>query len=94
VLAGVLIDSLISVGRFDDARACIVLYPDESRRLIALGAVAESQGRRGSGLAALQWINAMTATSNDRSWLYRKVNNGIVAAIEDNRRRDLSNREH
>jgi hypothetical protein len=92
VLAGVLIDSLISVGRFDDARASTVLYPDESRRMIALGAVAESQGRRGSGLAALQWINA-TAPPRYRSWLYRKVNNGIVAAIEDNRRRDLSSRE-
>jgi hypothetical protein len=92
VLAGVLIDSLISVGRFDDARASVVLYPDESRRMIALGAVAESQGRRGSGLAALQWINA-TAPPRYRSWLYRKVNSGLVAAIEDNRRRDLSNRE-
>ena len=92
VLAGVLIDSLISVGRFDDARASVVLYPDEERRIIALGAVAQSQGRRGSGLAALQWINA-TVPAQHRSWLYRKVNNGIVAAIEDNRRRDLSNRE-
>lgn len=92
VLAGVLIDSLISVGRFDDARASVVLYPDETRQVVALGAVAESQGRRGSGQSAVQWINATVAPEH-RSWLYRKVNNGIVAAIEDNRRRDLSNRE-
>lgn len=92
VLAGVLVDSLISVGRFDDAREAVSLYPDEERRMIALGAVAESQGRRGSGIAALRWINA-DAPPAYRSWLYRRVNNGIIAGIEDNRRRDLSNRE-
>ena len=44
ILAGVLIDSLISVGRFDDARAASSSTPNAPRRLIALGAVAESQG--------------------------------------------------
>ena len=42
VLAGFLVDSLISTGRFDDARACVVIYPELSEQLVALGAVAES----------------------------------------------------
>ena len=36
-MTGFLIDSLIATGRFDDARACIVLYPEESERFVALG---------------------------------------------------------
>ena len=91
VLAGVLIDNLISVGRFEDARASIALYPDASRQLIALGAIAESQGRRGATRSALTWIN-QEVPGRYRSWLYRRVNNGVVAAIEDNRGKDLSNR--
>lgn len=92
VLAGVLVDSLVSVGRFDDARSSVALYPDEERRMIAMGAIAESQGRRGSAVAALRWINE-SAPPRYRSWLYRQVNNGVIAGIEDNRRRDLTNRE-
>ena len=90
VVAGVLIDSLISVGRYDDARHSIVLYPDEPHRLIALEAVAESQGRRGAGLSALEWIKN-DVPPEYRSVLYRRVNNGVVSAIESNRSRDLSN---
>src|SRR5439155_20320926 len=55
VLAGVLVDSLISVGRFEDARRSIALYPDEPSRVVALGAIAESQGERGAGRSALEW---------------------------------------
>lgn len=92
VLAGVLIDNLIAVGRFEDARAAIALYGDNaSRRRTALGAVAESQGRRGAARSALTWINAEIPQS-ERSWLYRRVNSGVVSAIEDNRGKDLSNR--
>jgi hypothetical protein len=92
VLAGVLIDNLISVGRFEDARATIVLYPDTPRRLIALGAIAESQGRRGAGDSARAWI-AREVAPQYQSQLYRRVDTGILAAIEQNRSRDLSNRE-
>src|ERR687889_82656 len=42
ILTGVLVDSLISSGRFDDARSATALFPDAQRRLTALGAVAES----------------------------------------------------
>ncbi|MGE3818857.1 MAG: hypothetical protein AB7I30_05435 [Isosphaeraceae bacterium] len=89
VLAGVLIDSLITVGRFEDARASVSLYSEEAQRIVALGAIAESQGRRGAGTSALKWINA-EMPARYRSWLYRKVNNGVVAAIEQNRSRDLT----
>ena len=55
-LASVLIDSLISVGRFDDARACVSFYPDEVRRNVALGTIASSQGERRLADSALAWI--------------------------------------
>jgi hypothetical protein len=89
VLAGVLIDNLISVGRFDDARATVVLYPDTARRIIALGAVAESQGKRGAAESAREWINR-DVPAEYRAELLRRVNNGILSAIEQNRSRDLN----
>jgi hypothetical protein len=87
-LVGVLIDSLISFGRFDDARACVPLYSFPSRQLTALEAVAESQGRRNLAESARQWI----AKENPafQPLLYRKVNDGILAGIEQNRSKDLS----
>jgi hypothetical protein len=92
VLAGVLIDNLISVGRFEDARASIGLIPDTARQIIALGAIAESQGRRGAAESALGWI-ARDVAPEYRSQLYRRLNNGVLTAIEQNRSRDLSNRD-
>jgi hypothetical protein len=88
VLTGFVIDSLISTGRFDDARACIVLYPDDSQRFVALGAVAEAQGRRGVGESARKWI----ATDVPESWrpgLYRRVTTGVLWAIEQNRAKEF-----
>jgi hypothetical protein len=89
ILAGVLIDNLISVGRFEDARSTTVLYPDTARRMIALGAIAESQGRRGAAESARQWI-ARDVAPELRAELLRRVNNGILSAIEQNRSRDLN----
>lgn len=84
VLAGYLVDSLISTGRFEDARACLVLYPTEAERFVGLGAIAESQGRRGSAEAARQWI-ASEVPPAYRSALYRRVNTGVLAAIANER---------
>jgi hypothetical protein len=92
VLAGVLIDNLISVGRFEDARASIGLYPDTPRQVVALGVIAESQGRRGAGESARAWI-MRDVPAEYRSQLLRRVNSGILTAVEQNRSRDLSNRE-
>lgn len=90
-LVGVLIDSLISFGRFDDARACVPLYSFPSRQLVALSAVAESQGRRKLAESARLWI----AKENPayQALLYRKVNDGILASIEQNRSKDLEGRK-
>ena len=84
VLTGYLVDSLISTGRFEDARASLVLYPTESERFVALEAIAESQGRRGAAAAAREWI-AREARPEYRSALYRRVNSGVLAAIETER---------
>jgi hypothetical protein len=89
VLTGVLVDNLISVGRFEDARASVNLYTNAPLKMIALGAIAESQGRRGAAAEALAWINREIAPPY-RSQLYRRVSNGVVSAIEQNRSRDQS----
>jgi hypothetical protein len=84
VLAGFVIDSLIASGRFQDARKCIVLYPNQAQRLVALGAVAESQGRRGGAEIARKWI-AAEVPEQFRPTLYRRVTTGVLTAIEQNR---------
>jgi hypothetical protein len=84
VLNGLLVDSLIATGRFTDARACLVLYPTESDRFVALGAIAEGQGRRGSPAEAREWI-AREAPEEYRPALYRRVNYGVLGAIGNNR---------
>jgi hypothetical protein len=88
VLAGFVVDSLIASGRFQDARKCIVLYPAQSQRLVALGAIAESQGKRGSGEVARRWI-ADEVPEQFRPILYRRVTTGVLSAIESNRSKDF-----
>ncbi len=88
VMTGFLIDSLISVGRFEDARACIVIYPEESERFVALGAIAEAQGRRGQADSARRWI-ATEAPPAYRSALYRRVVIGVLTAVETARSKEF-----
>ncbi len=88
-LVGVLIDSLISFGRFDDARASTVLYANPSNPPIALSAVAESQGRRNLADSARRWI-AAEPSPELRSLLYRKLNDGVLYAVEQRRASELS----
>ena len=88
-LVGVLIDSLIAFGRFDDARASTVLYANPANPPIALSAVAESQGRRGLAASAQEWI-AKESSPELRSLLYRKLNDGLLAAFEQRRSAELS----
>ncbi len=83
-LNGVLIDSLVTVGRFEDARKCIVFYPDSQRRNAALGAIAESMGRRGLADKARDWI-AKEVPEGDQSMLYRRVLDGVLAEEEQTR---------
>jgi hypothetical protein len=89
VLVGFLVDSLIATGRFADARACVALYPDPALSLVALGAIAESQGRRGLAEAARRWI-ATEIPEQNRSVLYRRVAIGALSAIEQNRSKDFN----
>ena len=88
-LVGVLIDSLISFGRFDDARSCVRLYNTSANQLVAFSAVAESQGRRGLAEAARGWI-AREIPQDYQPLLYRKVNDGLLSAVEQNRSKDLN----
>ena len=88
VMVGFLIDSLIAGGRFDDARACTGIYPEESERFVALGAIAEAQGRRGLADAARRWI-ATDVPEAYRPALYRRVVTGVLWSVENERSKDL-----
>lgn len=88
VLTGFLVDSLISTGRFDDARACVVIYPTLAEQLVALGAIAEQQGRRGAAEAARRWI-ANEVPEQYRPPLYRHVASGVLWTIEQNRSKEV-----
>lgn len=89
VLTGVLIDNLISVGRFEDARSTVSLYKDEYRQYKALGSIAESQGFRGAAESALAWIQKEVPQDHQPA-LIRRVRFGVLQAVEQNRNRDLS----
>ncbi|WP_210420164.1 hypothetical protein [Aquisphaera giovannonii] len=84
VLTGYLVDSLITSGRFEDARASLVLYPTEGEKFVAMGAIAESQGRRGGADRAREWI-AREAPPSYRSALYRRVNDGVLESVGNER---------
>ena len=88
-LVGVLVDSLVSFGRFEDARSCIRMYVKPANQVLAFAAVAESQGRRGLADSAREWIAAEIAPTY-QAMMYRKVNDGVLASIEQNRSKDLS----
>ena len=92
VLTGYLVDSLISTGRFEDALACLVLYPTASERFVAMGAIAESEARRGSAERARQWIGR-EAPPAYRPVLYRRVLSGELAKIGNSRQSLFSGRE-
>ncbi|MBV8611090.1 MAG: hypothetical protein JO034_26975 [Singulisphaera sp.] len=92
ILTGVLLDDMISVGRFGDAKASVGLYDDRPHQLNALGAIAESQGRRGRADEARAWITR-EIPPQEQSILYRRVNAGIISAIENSRSKDISNQQ-
>ena len=92
ILTGVLIDSLISMARFDDARSSIaMLGPDRERRVKALGAIAEAQGRRGLGDSAREWISREPA--DIRPYLFRRAVDGLLTTLEQYRTKTIVGRE-
>ena len=82
--ASVLIDSLISVGRFDDALACVSFYPDDVRRATALGTIAGNQGERRLSSSALAWIDR-DAPPELRDTLKLRVFQGVLRSYEKSR---------
>jgi len=83
VVAGDLVDRLIALGRFRDARMAVYLYEDDDLRMRALGAVAENQARRGLAHQAVNWINAEIAPDH-RSVLIKRVQDGTLNALQTN----------
>jgi hypothetical protein len=81
VTARLLTQSLINVGRFDDARAATALLPDAGHRYAIWGAIAESQGRRGLADSAVRWIDA-EAPPEVRPRLYRRLEEGILNTVD------------
>jgi hypothetical protein len=92
VLTGILIDSLISTGRFEDARASLILYPSDAERFVAMGAIAESLGLRRMHEEARAWIDS-DVPAEYRSTLYRRLNNGLLRAISEARAREFQGRD-
>jgi hypothetical protein len=90
VLTGFVVDSLIASGRFDDARACAAIYPEESSRFVALGLIAEAQGRRGAAESARRWIGSSATPEAYRPALYRRVTAGALWAVEQRRAQETS----
>ncbi len=85
VILAVLIDSLVTTGRFVDARLCTPLLSNETRRVLALGAIAEAQGRNGLIDSALEWLNQQDP--NLQPELRRRLLFGIYQAISNERSR-------
>jgi hypothetical protein len=90
VLTGFVVDSLIASGRFDDARASVVIFPEESERFVALGQIAEAQGRLGAAESARKWIASSETPEAYRPALYRRVTAGVLWSVEQNRSAETS----
>ncbi len=88
VVTGLLVDGLTSAGRFDDARACTVIYAEESERFVALGDIAYAQARRGGAESARSWI-AREAPQEYRSAFYRRVTDGELWVIDESQGRQI-----
>jgi len=86
VVTALLVDGLTSAGRFDDARACTVIYAQESERFVALGDIAYAQARRGAAESARRWI-AQEAPEEYRSAFYRRVTDGELWVIDESQGR-------
>jgi hypothetical protein len=78
---GILMDSLLAVGRFKDARATALLVQDPQLRLRALGAVARSMGERGLVEKAAEWIDG-EPDQVVRDRLRRELNEGVDLWIQ------------
>lgn len=81
VATRLLVDSLVEVGRFTDARRSTVLIADEGTRYFVLGLIAEAQSRRGLAEEAREWITTEVPTERQASML-RRVEDGVLEAFD------------
>jgi hypothetical protein len=86
VVTGLLVEGLTGAGRFDDARACTVIYAQESERFVALGDIAFAQARRGAAESARRWI-AQESPQEYRSAFYRRVTDGELWVVDESQGR-------
>lgn len=87
--AHLLVESLIRVGRFEDARIATQLYSDIERRYFVLGEIAESQGRRGLAQQARVWIEA-DVPEDRQAAMYRRVAQGVLTTVDQIRSQTLT----
>lgn len=87
--AHLLIDSLVKVGRFEDARAGTSLFGDPELRYFVLGEIAENQGRRGLARAAALWIEAEVPEDRQAA-MYRRVTQGVLTTVDQVRSQSLA----
>jgi hypothetical protein len=73
-------DSLVAVGRFEDARATAGMLSDVDQKYFLLGTIAEAQGRRGLGEQARLWI--LNEPPERRPALQRRTAQGVLTALE------------
>ncbi len=86
-LGAVLLDSLLAVGRFQDARSAAVLIRDPLLRTRALGAVAKSMGERGLTNLVEEWVNSEPDPML-RDRLRREASEGYVDWLQRSRPSD------
>ncbi len=89
LMAHRMVESLVAVGRFADARAATVLFTDPNRRLFVLGEIAESQGRRNLADVARKWIETEVAPEH-RATLLRRVSQGVLTSVDQLRSQSSS----
>ncbi len=82
-LGTVLLDSLVSVGRFDDALATATLVRKPQLRAQALGLIARAMGARGLTNKAVAWIDR-EPSGELRDYLRREMSLGQVQYLEVN----------
>lgn len=83
-LGAVLLDSLLAVGRFEDARSASMLIQDPLLRARALGAVAKAMGERGLVSLVEGWISSETGPDL-RDRLRREASEGYVDWLQRSR---------
>lgn len=84
-LALVLLESLVAVNRFEDARAAVTLVRDPAFRVVALSVVARAMGEDGLDQSAYDWIEREVPPA-ERDQLRRNVIEGMKKFVYEIRK--------